>query len=104
MSEKENSNKIENEGHYPIQSDLTLPNLNVFLQGKSISRMWRVCNFRNVWLRQLGVVGDFDTALPLLLPGVGHDPVVVGSQRFTVRKLHRADQVSPNLERNTIYH
>ena len=51
-------------------------------------------------LGQLGVVGDLDAALPLLLPGVGHDPVVVRGQGFAVRKLHRADQVSPNLERN----
>lgn len=61
--------------------------------------MWRVGDLGDVWYGQLRVVWDFHSTLPLLLPGVRYNPVVVGGQGLAVREFHGADQVGPDLQR-----
>lgn len=67
------------------------PSLIVNLQGKAVGRMRGVGDLGDVRFSELGVVGNFHSPFPLLLPGVRDYPVIVGGQRFTVRKLHGAD-------------
>ena len=68
------------------------------LQGETVGGVRGVGDLGDVGLVELRVVRNFDASLPFLLPGVRHNPVVIGGQGFAVRKFHGADQVGPNLE------